>query len=509
LRTGRGFRQARWDEPLSIEMSRRGRVGHAVPEAEEGVKEAVGDVAGLIPSSLARERPPRLPELSEGEVVRHFTRLSQMNYAVDIGTYPLGSCTMKYSPRLNESLAALDEAALLHPYQEEETIQGALALMYGLERWIASLTGMDAVSLQPAAGAHGEFTGILVIRAFQRLRGEERDEVLIPDSAHGTNPASAAMGGYRVVVVPSNRNGCVDIEALKTAVSRSTAGLMLTNPNTLGLFERDVREIAGIVHDAGGLLYYDGANMNAILCRARPGDMGFDIAHINLHKTFSVPHGGGGPGSGPVAVKKGLEEFLPVPRIGFNGERYSLDYDHPRSVGRVSAFYGNFPAMVRAYAYILSMGSEGLKEASETAVLNANYVLSGLKGQRGYELQHAPETPRKHEFVLSAGPLERETGVRAVNVGKRMLDHGVHAPSVYFPLVVEEALMVEPTETEAVEALDYLVEVMRNVAEDAYTNPEKVLSAPVNTSVTRLDEVKASHPKTLCLNWKSFVRDEP
>ncbi|MGB9756303.1 MAG: aminomethyl-transferring glycine dehydrogenase subunit GcvPB, partial [Candidatus Bathyarchaeales archaeon] len=352
------------------------------------------------------------------------------------------------------------------------------------------------------------FLGTLLMRAYHKINGEseKRSEVIVPDSAHGTNPASATMAGFKVVVVPSDEEGCVNLEALKAAVSEKTAGLMLTNPNTLGIFEKNIEEIAKIVHDAGGLLYYDGANLNPLLGIVRPGDMGFDIVHINIHKTFSTPHGGGGPGAGPVGVSKILAEFLPVPRIIFDGERYRLDYDKPHSVGKIRSFYGNVAVLLKAYAYILSLGFDGLREVAEVSVLNANYLLKKLKGVKGLTLPYNSEKPRKHECVLSAKPLKNETGVSALNIAKRLLDYGLHAPTIYFPLIVEEALMIEPTETYEKEELDRFADALQKICEEAYKNPEAVLKAPHNTAVQRLDEVKASHPKTMALSWRMFQK---
>jgi len=502
------FRQAAWNEPIIFTLGRAGRRGHIPPEVEETVKKAVGDVYGLIPENMRRRNPPRLPELSEPEVVRHFVRLSEMNYGVDSGLYPLGSCTMKYNPKINEELAGSPKLGMVHPYQDERTVQGILEILYRLERWLAEITGMAEVCLQPAAGAHGEFLGALLIRAYHKHRGEldQRKDMIIPDSAHGTNPASAAMAGFNVVVIPSDRDGCVDVEALKAAVSEKTAGLMLTNPNTLGIFEKNIEEIAKIVHEAGGLLYYDGANLNPILCKVRPGDMGFDIVHINIHKTFSTPHGGGGPGAGPVGVKEELAKFLPVPRIVFDGERYRLDYNRPYSIGKIRSFYGNVAVLLKAYAYILSLGFEGLREVAEVSVLNANYIMHKLKDVDGLALPYNEKTPRKHECVFSAKPLKAKTGVSALNVAKRLLDYGVHAPTMYFPLIVEEALMIEPTETFEKEELDRFVEAVREICREAQTNPEKVLKAPYNTAVQRLDEVKASHPQTMALSWRMYLK---
>jgi len=498
------YKQASWNEPVIFNMGKSGRVGHILPKVEDEIKRAIGDLKTAIPENMQRATQPNLPELSEAEVTRHFIRLSEMNYGVDSGFYPLGSCTMKYNPKINEILASLPAISLIHPYQDESTVQGILEILYKLERWLAEITGTYEVCLQPAAGAHGEFLGTLLMRAYHKFKGEneKRTEVIVPDSAHGTNPASATMAGFNVVVVPSDDDGCVSLGALKAVVSERTAGLMLTNPNTLGIFEKNIDEIARIVHEAGGLLYYDGANLNPILCKTRPGDMGFDIVHINIHKTFSTPHGGGGPGAGPVGVSKELARFLPVPRIVFDGKHYHFDYDRPDSIGKIRSFYGNVAVLLRAYAYILSLGFEGLKEVAEISVLNANYLVKKLKEIRGLTLPYNSEKPRKHECVFSAKTLKNETGVSALNIAKRLLDHGIHAPTIYFPMIVDEALMIEPTETVEKEELDHFAEVMQKICEEAYTNPEIVLKAPHNTAVPRLDEVKASHPRTMTLSWR-------
>lgn len=502
------YRQARWDEPVIFESGREGRRGHIIPDVEEEIKRTINDTMELLPKKLRRKKPPRLPELSETQILRHYIRLSQMNYSVDLGLYPLGSCTMKYNPKINEILARSLSIGMVHPYQDEETVQGILEIMYKLSKWLAEITGTHEVSLQPAAGAHGEFLGTLIMRAHHRLNSklDDRIEIIVPDAAHGTNPASGTMAGFKVVVVPSDENGCVDLEALKSAVSDRTAGLMLTNPNTLGIFEKDIEEIAEVVHEAGGLLYYDGANLNAILGKVKPGDMGFDIVHINIHKTFGTPHGGGGPGAGPIGVSKGLAEFLPVPRIGFDGEKYRLDYNRPHSIGKIRCFYGNVGVLLKAFAYILSLGAEGLEEVAEVSVLNANYLLQKLKTIRGFDIPYAKNRPRKHECVLSVDKMYRDTGVRALDVSKRILDCGMHAPITYFPLIVKEALMIEPTESYEKEELDRFVETMRTISEEAYSNPEKVLNAPQNTATTRLDEAKASHPKTMTLSWRMHLK---
>ena len=502
------FRQAKWNEQVIFDLGKNGRRGHILPKVENEVKNAVGDVNALVPDNMRRTSQLGLPELSEVEVARHFTRLSEMNYGVDSGLYPLGSCTMKYNPKINEELASLSTISLVHPYQDENTVQGVLEILYRLERWLAEITGTYEVCLHPTAGAHGEFLGTLLMRTYHEMSGdrEKRSEVIVPDSAHGTNPASAAMAGFSVVVVPSDDEGCVSLGALKAAVSERTAGLMLTNPNTLGIFEKNIDEIARIVHEAGGLLYYDGANLNPILGKARPSDMGFDIVHMNIHKTFGTPHGGGGPGAGPVGVSEELAKFLPVPRIVFDGKRYRLDYDRPHSIGKIRSFYGNIAVLLKAYAYILSLGFEGLKEVAEVSVLNANYLMKKLKETKGLTLPYNSEKPRKHECVFSAKPLKAETGVSALNIAKRLLDYGLHAPTIYFPLIVDEALMIEPTETFEKEELDRFVEAVRKICGEAYTQPETVLKAPHNAAVSRLDEVKASHPKTMALSWRMHLK---
>ncbi|TRO49937.1 glycine dehydrogenase subunit 2, partial [Candidatus Bathyarchaeota archaeon] len=436
------FRQADWVEPLIFELSNKGRVGYQLPPLEPEIDGSL-DPENLVPDALQRRVAPDLPELSEIQVLRHYMHLSQMNYGINSGLiYPLGSCTMKYNPIINEVLASHPKITGLHPMQDDETAQGILRLLHTLKVYFLEITGMDDATLQPAAGAHGEWTGIMLIRQHHRENGEldKRNEIIIPDSAHGTNPASANMAGYKTVEIQSNDSGTVDLDALKAAAGPQTAGLMLTNPNTIGVFENQIAEISGIVHDAGGLMYYDGANLNAIMGWCRPGDMGFDVIHSNLHKTFSTPHGGGGPGSGPVGVKDFLAEYLPVPGIAEDGGVYRLDWDKPKSIGKVHGFHGNVNVALKAYAYMVAMGGEGLKESSELSVLNANYVSRKLKDLKGYELTYDPEKPRKHEAVLSAGPMLRDTGVSALYVSKKLLDYGLHAPTSYFPLIVPEAL---------------------------------------------------------------------
>ncbi len=504
------FRQARWDEPLIFELGAPGRRGYMPPRPEPELVASLGPLEALLPEGLLRKEAPRLPELSEPEVVRHFTRLSQMNYCVDLGLYPLGSCTMKYNPKVCDQVASLPQVRWAHPCQDERTVQGLLAILYELQRWLAEITGTHEVSLLPSAGAHGELLGCLIIRAYHKQKGElaERREMVVPDSAHGTNPASAAMAGFKVITIPSGPDGCVDLEALKAVVSRRTAGLMLTNPNTLGIFERHIREIAEVVHDAGGLLYYDGANLNAILGKARPGDMGFDVVHVNLHKTFATPHGGGGPGAGPIGVVEELEPFLPVPRIAFDGKRYYLDWDKPLAVAKIRAFLGNVAVLVRAYAYILAMGPEGLEQVAEISVLNANYLRRKLAELPGVEVPYGADRPCKHEFVVSFRPLEREKGVRTLHVAKRLLDHGLHAPTIYFPPIVPEAFMVEPTETYEVEELDRFARAVGAIVAEAEEEPDLVLNAPYNTAVRRVDEARASRPRTMALSWRMLKARE-
>ena len=489
------FRQAQWDEPLIIERSSDGHVGFSLPSPETP--------SANVPVELLRKKPPNLPELSETEVVQHFVRLSQENYGVDLGIYPLGSCTMKYNPKLSDRVVATPKVQDLHPLQDTESVQGILRMLHELSTWLAEIAGLSKVSLQPAAGAHGEFTGAMIMRAYHKRNGDldKRDEVIVPDSAHGTNPASAAMAGFKVVEMPSTQEGCVDLDALRGSLSRRTAGLMLTNPNTLGIFESDILEIAKLVHEAGGLLYYDGANLNAMLGKVKPGRMGFDVVHINIHKTFATPHGGGGPGSGPVAVTKELERYLPVPTVERSGDKYCLEFDRPDSIGKIRAFWGNSAVLVRAYAYVLMMGPDGLEEVADISVLNANYLAKKLSQVRGLELPF-PDKLRKHEFVLSAAKMARETGVTAAHLSKRLLDFGIHAPTMYFPLIVDEAMMIEPTETVSKQELDKAVIAFSKASAEAYSTPEAVRDAPRNTTVTRIDEARASHPKTMQLTWR-------
>ncbi len=507
--TLRRYRQADWDEPLIFELGMEGRVGFAVPSPEPEIVDAVDDITELVPAGMLRTRPIKLPEVSEIQVLRHYIHLSQANYGVNSGLlYPLGSCTMKYNPVINEVLAGHPKITKIHPDQDDASVQGTLEFLYTLNEVFLEVTGMDDASLQPAAGAHGEYLGILLIRAYHADRGEleARREIIIPDSAHGTNPASAVMAGFKTVEVPSIEDGGVDLEALKSVVGPQTAGLMLTNPNTLGIFDSNIHKIADIVHEVGGLMYYDGANLNAVMGKCRPGDMGFDIVHVNLHKTFSTPHGGGGPGAGPVGVKALLADFLPVPTVEESDGVYSLSWDRPKTVGKIHGYHGNVNVMLKAYAYMLTLGGEGLKEASELSVLNSNYIAQKLKDVKGYSLPYGEGKWRMHEAVLSASKMNEETGVRALNISKKLLDYGIHAPTTYFPLIVPEALMIEPTETEPLEALDEFIEAMKKISELAYSDPEEVLKAPTNTTIGRLDEVRASHPKTICLSWGTYCK---
>ncbi len=471
-------------EPTIFELSRPGRRGL---EMDDG---AFAEVPKEIPTALQRHLELRLPEVSEPEVVRHFVRLSRANYHLDLGIYPLGSCTMKHNPRVNERLARLPGFLNLHPLQPASTVQGALRLMKALEEALVAITGMDAASLQPAAGAQGELTALLMIRRYHADRGNPRKVVLVPDSAHGTNPASTTLAGYESVSVPSTPEGLVDLKALRERLNEDVAALMITNPNTLGLFEVEIREIVEAVHGVGALVYMDGANLNAILGYVRPGDIGVDAMHINLHKTFSTPHGGGGPGAGPVVVKAHLAPYLPLPRIVEEEDgslRLSFE-GYPASIGKVLGFWGHFLVMVRAYAYIRRLGPEGLKEVAENAVLNANYLFHLIRDL----FEPASPLPPMHEFVVSLSRLKKETGVRAIDVAKRLLDYGVYAPTVYFPLIVPEAFMVEPTETETRETLERFAQILREVVREARERPEVVKEAPHTTPVRRLNEARAA-----------------
>ena len=462
---------AKWDEPLLNEIEQM--------ECEK----------------LQVERKElNIPNIERHRIMKHFLRLSQMNYGVDSNFYPLGSCTMKYNPKLLERIAKMDKIKYIHPLQDESSIQGSLELMYKLEKFLCKITGMDAFTLQPAAGAHGEFTGMLITRAYFEDKGEERHNVIVPDSAHGTNPASAKMAGFNVIEIPS-KNGMVDIDALKSVVDEDTAAFMLTNPNTLGIFEKEILKISKILKSVGALLYYDGANLNAIMGKTTPAKMGFDIVHLNLHKTFATPHGGGGPGAGPVGVKKFLEPYLPVPRIVKDGERYRFDYDKEKSIGKVSMFYGNFAVLVKAYAYIRMMGKE-LEKATEKAVLNSNYLMEKLRSY-GFDVPYYGR--RKHEFVISLAKF-KEKGIRALDFAKRLLDYKMHPPTIYFPLIVEEAFMIEPTEDADFETLNEFAEAMKRIAEE---DAEVLKHAPHTMPIARVNEVMAAKkPK---LTWKDLT----
>lgn len=475
---------------LIYEKSVAGRQAIVLPKPGVPQKK----LSDLVPASFLRTVAPALPEVSELDAVRHFVKLSQLNHSIDTGFYPLGSCTMKYNPKVNDAMAALEGFRDLHPYQPEEQIQGALELLWTLQESIASVIGLPAVTLQPAAGAHGEMVGLMLIKSYFKAKGDtKRTKVIVPDTAHGTNPATAALAGFEVVEIPSNERGNVDIQGLKNALGPDIAGIMLTNPNTLGLFEEEITEIARLVHEAGGLLYYDGANLNAIMGLVRPGDMGFDVCHLNLHKTFSTPHGGGGPGGCAVACRETLEKFLPKPVVTRKSSHFSLDWDRPESIGKIKGFYGNFGILVRALTYMLAHGREGLCQVSRDAILSANYLKEKLK--HFYTLPYTQ--PCMHEFVLS-GTRQKERGVTTNHIAKRMLDFGVHSPTVYFPLVVPEAMMIEPTETESKQTLDEFIEIMVNIDKETQTDPEKVKNAPHNTPVARLDEALAARKPNLC-----------
>jgi glycine dehydrogenase subunit 2 len=490
----KGFRQARWNEPLLNELSRPGRIG-MLPPSDPSIENEISDPAHLVPASMRRESV-KLPELSELQVLRHFNRLSQMNFSVELGMYPLGSCTMKYNPKVSEMLASADSMKQAHPLQPQETVQGVLSILYDLERMLSEITGMSRFSLSTAAGAQGEFAGVLIIRKYLREHGgERRDEIIVPDSAHGTNPASAAMAGFKVIKVPSDSSGQVRAKAVQQLVSERTAGMMFTVPNTLGLFESEVAEVSEAVHDAGGLMYYDGANMNALLGRARPGDMGFDVVHLNLHKTFATPHGGGGPGAGPVGVTEKLVEYLPVPVLSHDAGIYSLDYDLRHSIGSLKGFVGNSAILLRAYVYIRLLGASGLSDVSSLAVLAANYLWKSLDPD-AFQVSHGAGLRRKHEAVVS---VKSELPGGALKVAKAILDYGMHAPTVYFPLIVSEALMIEPTESEPMEMLDEYAESMNKIYRSLRDGT--LGEVPKNTSVGKVDEVKASHPLTLRVHW--------
>ncbi|TDP95997.1 glycine dehydrogenase (decarboxylating) beta subunit [Halanaerobium saccharolyticum] len=469
------------EEKLIKDYSSPGRRGYSLPPLEVGKSDINENLTGYLREEL------ELPEVSEVDVVRHYTALSEMNYGVDSGIYPLGSCTMKYNPKRNERVARISGLSNIHPYQPIEQLQGSLEILYQLKLDLAEISSMDEITLQPASGAHGEFTSLLIVKKYFEDREENRTKVIVPDSAHGTNPASAAMAGFDVVEIASNERGMVDLDALAEALDENTAALMLTNPNTLGIFEEDILKITEMVHEVGGLVYYDGANMNAIMGYAKPGLMDFDLMHFNLHKTFSTPHGGGGPGSGPVGVKDFLAPYLPKPVLKKDQEKYFWDYQRPKSIGKVHSFYGNYGVMLRAWAYIKTVGGKGLKETTENAVLNANYLKARLK--KDFELPYAEES--LHEFVLS-GSRQKEEGASTLNIAKRLLDYDQYAPTIYFPLVVKEAMMIEPTETENIGTLDHFVETMLTISREIKEDPELVINAPHTTTVRKLDETAAA-----------------
>lgn len=474
--------------PLIFERSVSGKEGFRLNEPDVPKK----DLSDTIGEGLLRDGVA-LPEVSEVDVIRHYTELSQMNYGVDNGFYPLGSCTMKYNPKINEEIASIPNFTDVHPYTPEELVQGTLKFMYDAQNVLSEITGMDHFTLMPAAGAHGELTSILIMKKYLKHKGENRTKVIVPDSAHGTNPATAKQAGFEIVEVSSYENGLVNTEELKELVDEDVAALMLTNPNTLGLFEKEIKEIADILHSKGALLYYDGANLNAIVGTARPGDMGFDAVHLNLHKTFSTPHGGGGPGSGAVGVKDFLKDFLPKPVVNLKDDKYYLDYDIPHSIGKMRSFYGNIGVVLKAYAFIRSLGPEGIREMGEIATLNSNYLLNRIKDY--YEV--SVDTVHKHEFVISCSQLKKDYDVRAIDVAKRLLDYGFHPPTIYFPLIVDEALMIEPTESESKEGLDDFADALIKIYEEAKENPELLKEAPHDTPVRRLDETKAARKRVL------------
>lgn len=475
-------------EKTIFELSGEGKKSYSLPDIELEKYPA----EKIIPKEYLRDTAPGLPEVTELELVRHFTRMSRLNYSVDTQMYPLGSCTMKYNPKVNEVIAQNPNLINVHPYQPESSAQGTLKLLYEIQEYLCEILGMHAVSLQPCAGAHGELLGLLLIKAYHRDRKENRTKIIVSDSSHGTNPSSAHIAGYEVVTIASNERGEVDLNALEAVLDTDTAALMLTNPNTLGLFESKILKISEMVHNKGALLYGDGANMNALAGRFKPGDMGFDVMHVNLHKTFSTPHGGGGPGSGPVGVKEHLFPFLPVPVIEMENNEYILNYKRPKSIGKIHAFYGNSGVIAKAYAYIRSLGAEGLKKASAIAVLNANYMLSKLK--KSYKLPY--DRLCMHEFVLSADN-QASKGVHAKDIAKRLLDYGFYAPTIYFPLIVSEALMIEPAETESKNTLDEFISVLEKINQE---DPEMLKNAPYDLPVTRLDEVNAARKPDL--SWQ-------
>lgn len=471
-------------DKLIFEISNPGHVGYTLSDKEFSDM----DHTQYFSEDTLRKTELEFPEVNETEVVRHYTALSNLNYGVDTGFYPLGSCTMKYNPKINEEIAGIPNFSGIHPEQPIDDVQGTLEAMHGVSQALAEVTGMDVMSLQPAAGSHGELTGLMIMKAYHQKNGDShRVNIIVPDAAHGTNPASVNVAGFNAIEIKSTANGAVDLEALKNAIDENFAGLMLTNPSTLGLFERNIEEITTIVHEAGGLLYYDGANMNAIMSQVRPGDMGFDIIHLNLHKTFSTPHGGGGPGAGPIGVKAFLEPFLPYPVLTKTDQKYTLDYERPDSIGKIKNYYGNVGILLRAYTYILRMGSDGLKRASEVAVLNANYLQKRLK-----EHYHLPiDELCKHEFVLS-GNFGLTHGINTIDIAKRLIDYGFHPPTIYFPLIIDQAMMIEPTETESLESMDSFVDAMIKIRQEINDNPDILHQAPITTYISRIDEVAAA-----------------
>jgi glycine dehydrogenase subunit 2 len=477
-------------QKLLFDMSKKGRRGHFLPDCDVPEK----PVSDLIDQKFLRKNEANLPEISENEIVRHFTALSTLNHHVDKAFYPLGSCTMKYNPKINEKMSSNPAFADLHPEQDTADIQGALQILFELQEYLKAITGMAGVTLQPAAGSQGELAGLLLMQQYHKAKNENRNIILIPDSAHGTNPASAAIAGFDIVTVHSNERGVIDLEDLRTKVTAEVAGLMLTNPNTLGIFEHQVSAIKSMLESVGALFYMDGANMNALFGIVRPGDMGFDVMHLNLHKSFSTPHGGGGPGTGPVAVNKKLVDFLPNPRITFDGENYLLDDNTIYSMGRVHTFYGNFALLLRAYVYIRMVGARGFRDIAEHAIINANYLYARLKDR--YDLSYPSQT--MHEFVLSAEK-QKQRGGKAMDIAKRLLDFAIHPPTVYFPIIVKEAMMIEPTESESKEMLDYFADVMIRIDDEINEDAEKLHQAPFNTPVRRLDEVAAA--RNLDINW--------
>ena len=472
------------DEPLLWEKGKKGRNGMSIPESDVP--------ASPINQALCGEGPD-FPDLSEVEVVRHYTRMSQWNFGIDTGMYPLGSCTMKYNPKINEKHAGAAEITAAHPMLDDKYCQGTLRIIYELQNYLAEITGLDCVSVQPAAGAHGELAGMLIFEAYHRSNGQKRTKILMPDTAHGTNPASAALCGYKPVAIESGARGILDVDQIRELMDDETAGIMITNPNTLGLFEENIREISEIVHEKGGLVYGDGANMNAVMGIADMKKCGVDVLHLNLHKTFSTPHGGGGPGAGPVCVVENLAKFLPAPRVEFDGVKYALEAERPESVGRMHCFHGNYGVLVRAFCYILTMGAENLKKATQYAVLNASYIKVKLKGH----LHLAYDRPCMHEVVFS-DKNQQEFKVTTLDIAKRLMDSGYHPPTIYFPLVVPGAIMIEPTETESLEELDTFIEVVKEIVREAETEPEVLRNAPLRFKVKRLDETQAARKPCLC-----------